>query len=68
MSVKNNLKDIRHDYRMNQTEFADLLGLNVNQYNKYEHNRKQPNLETALMISGKLNKTVNELFERVPDN
>jgi putative transcriptional regulator len=65
--VINHLKDIRHDLRMNQTQFANFLEIRVQQYNRYERQNVQPNLEVALYISEKLNKNVNEIFERVDE-
>lgn len=67
MAIKNKLKEIRHDYRMTQVEFAKYLGMKEPQYNRYEKQNSQPSLEKAIEISEKLNKTVNEIFERVPD-
>jgi putative transcriptional regulator len=72
VAVVNTLKEIRHDLRMNQTEFADFLGINVNQYNKYENNKKQPNLENALAIFEKIKtqlkeKRFEEIFIRVSE-
>lgn len=62
MSVKNNLKSFRHKYEMNQTEFAEFLGVAHDQYNRYENNRRQPALEIALRISERLGVSVNEIF------
>ncbi|OIJ12643.1 transcriptional regulator [Anaerobacillus alkalilacustris] len=67
MSIKNRLKEFRHDKRMNQTEFASFLGINISQYSRYETQKMQPNLETALEISEKLNVTVNSIFQRVSE-
>jgi putative transcriptional regulator len=66
MSVVNNLKEIRHDYRMNQTEFASFLEISIHQYNRYEKQAIQPSLEIALKISQKVNRPVNEIFKRTP--
>ncbi len=60
--IRNNLKSYRHKYEMNQTEFAALLGISSDQYNRYENNRRQPKLEIALRISERLGVAVNELF------
>ncbi|MFK7695910.1 helix-turn-helix transcriptional regulator [Paenibacillus sp. HJGM_3] len=60
--IKNRLKELRHDYRMNQVEFAEFLGLAQQQYNRYENQKSQPDLERALLISEKLNRPVNEIF------
>lgn len=66
MPIHNNLKELRHDYRMNQTEFAEFLGISVHQYNRYEKGASQPSLEVALKISDKVGRTVNELFQARP--
>ncbi|OLS02868.1 helix-turn-helix transcriptional regulator [Tissierella creatinophila] len=60
--VKNRLKEIRmKEYMSTQGEFAKILELNYRQYNRYE-NGTVPNLETALHISKKLNKNLEEVF------
>jgi DNA-binding XRE family transcriptional regulator len=61
--VKNRLKEIRmKEYMVTQTEFAEnVLGIDYRQYNRYE-NGTVPTLETALHISQKLNRTVEEIF------
>jgi DNA-binding XRE family transcriptional regulator len=62
MGVKNKLKEIRmKEYMLPQTEFAKLLEIDYRQYNRYE-NGTVPNLETALQIIERLNKTINEVF------
>jgi len=62
MGVKNNLKEIRmKEYLLNQKEFAEILGVNYRQYNKYE-NGVVPYLEVALNISKKLNKPLEHVF------
>lgn len=62
--VYNRLKEIRHDHRMNQTEFAAFLGLSVHQYNRYEKGVRQPSLEIALQISERVGKRVDDIFYR----
>ncbi|MDF1507178.1 helix-turn-helix domain-containing protein [Robertmurraya sp. DFI.2.37] len=62
MPIANNLKTLRHDHRMNQTEFAAFLGLSVYSYNRYEKGVRQPTLEIALQISEKLGRPVNDIF------
>ncbi|PYI57003.1 helix-turn-helix transcriptional regulator [Paenibacillus flagellatus] len=51
MVVKNRLKEIRHDHRMNQVEFAELLGVGRSLYNRWENQHVQPELETVLRIA-----------------
>lgn len=62
MAVHNRLKELRHDHRMNQKEFAEFLGISVYQYNRYEKGVRQPTLEAALQISEKVNRPVNDIF------
>ncbi|MBD8137357.1 helix-turn-helix transcriptional regulator [Bacillus sp. CFBP 13597] len=64
MSIRNRLKELRHDRRMNQTEFAEFLGLSVYQYNRYEKEAREPSLDNAMLISERLGITVNEIFYR----
>ncbi|WP_127585775.1 helix-turn-helix transcriptional regulator [Paenibacillus koleovorans] len=61
MAVKNRLKEIRHDHRMNQVEFAEHIGINRTLYNRWERQKTQPELETVLKLSKLLNKTVEEI-------
>lgn len=67
MPVHNKLKDLRHDHRMNQTEFADFLQISVHQYNRYEKGVRQPTLEIALQISEKVKRPVNDIFYLTDD-
>ena len=62
MAVENRLKEVRHDLRMNQTEFAEFLGISIYQYNRYENGSRVPSLEIALAISDKVGRPVNDLF------
>jgi putative transcriptional regulator len=61
MPISNRLKELRHDHRMNQKEFAEFLGISVYQYNRYENQTRQPTLEVALQISNKIEKPVNDI-------
>lgn len=65
MPVANKLKEIRHDHRMNQTEFAEFLGISVYSYNRYENGTRIPIIEVALQISEKLQRPVNDIFYRI---
>ncbi len=61
--IKNRLKEIRHELKIDfQTDMARLLGMNRQQYNRYERQQVQPDLEMAFKIAKKLNKTVDEIF------
>jgi DNA-binding XRE family transcriptional regulator len=60
--IKNRLKEIRmKEYMLNQKDFAEFLGIDFRQYNRYEH-IIQPSLEIALKIANKLNKDVKDIF------
>ena len=48
---------------MNQTEFAEYLGVDKNLYNRWENQKVQPSLFMALKVSNKLSCTANDLFE-----
>jgi putative transcriptional regulator len=61
--VKNKLKDIRHELKIDtQKEFSKLLDIDYTQYNRYETQTDQPSLKIALSISAKLKRPVNEIF------
>lgn len=59
--VKNRLKDLRHDRRMNQVEFAEFLGVGRSLYNRWENQHVQPELEKVLKIASKLGVPVEEI-------
>jgi DNA-binding XRE family transcriptional regulator len=60
--VKNKLKEIRmKEYMMIQKDFANLLDIDYRQYNNYEHGTV-PTLETALKISKKLTRPLEDIF------
>lgn len=62
MRIQNRLKSFRHKHEMNSKEFAIYIGINSDQYSRYENNRRQPTLEIAVRISEKLSVTVNDIF------
>lgn len=66
MAVGNRLKEVRHDLRMNQTEFSKFLAISIYQYNRYEKGSRVPSLEVALSISEKIGRSVNDLFYNRP--
>ncbi len=65
--IRNKLFDLRHAHKMNQTEFAKLLEIPFNQYNRYEHQHNQPTLENCFKICHKLNIKIEDLIEYIPD-
>lgn len=52
---------------MEQTEFAKLLGVHQSQYNRWERQVTQPNLQKAWEIAKKLKIQIEELFEEVEE-
>jgi putative transcriptional regulator len=61
VAIKNRLKEIRHDYRMNQIEFAEYLGVSQSLYNRWEKQRNQPTTEMVLRVSKRLNLPVESI-------
>jgi putative transcriptional regulator len=61
LAVRNNLKDIRYDHRMNQMEFAEYIGVNRSLYNRWEKQHTQPNVVWLLKISKILKKSIEEI-------
>jgi DNA-binding XRE family transcriptional regulator len=61
--IKNRLLQIRLQlgYKK-QKEMAEYLGIDSNDYNRIENNKKQVTLETAFNIAGKLNMKIEDIF------
>jgi len=69
--IANKLKKIRMgEHEMSKRDFANFLEIGVTemQYSRYEKATQQPPLETALKISNKLRKTVNEIWNIVDED
>lgn len=66
--IRNRLKELRHKHMMNQTEFARYLGVLHNQYNIWERQVKQPNLDNVMKLCQTLNIKVEDLIEYIPNN
>lgn len=62
VKLRNRLKYWRHMNQMEQSEFAEFLGVTRQQYNTWERHRKEPNLETAWRIAKRLQINLEELF------
>lgn len=62
--LKNKLLEIRLKlgYRYAK-DFAEYLGINSQQYSRYESNKSQPTLETAYKIAKKLNIKIEEIIK-----
>ena len=48
--------------QMEQWEFAEFLGVRRQQYNRWERQVVQPNIETAWALAKKLNIKMDDLF------
>ena len=64
MGVKNKLKEIRmREYGIDsKSEFARMLDIPVQTYIKWENGESSPNLNLAITIAKKLNKTVEDIW------
>lgn len=60
--MKNRLKEIRHDHRMNQTQFADHIGVSQPLYNRWERQKSQPSPDWMLKLARRIHKPVEEIF------
>jgi putative transcriptional regulator len=62
--IKNNLKEIRmKEYAIDsKSEFARMLEVPVQTYIKWENGESSPNLNLALTIAKKLNKTIENIW------
>lgn len=59
--IYNNLKLIRDELKLSQNAFADLLDLNVSNICRWENSKNGMSLETALLISERLNIPISDL-------
>lgn len=61
--MKNKLKEIRmKEYMLSKKDFADFLKIKPTTYYNWENGFNNPSLEVALMVSKKLNKTINDIW------
>lgn len=59
--IRNRLKEIRMQlFLADQKEFAKMLGINLQQYNRYENGVITPKLEAAYEITDKINKLLKD--------
>lgn len=57
------LKNIRmQEFMVNKTEFAEMLGIELTQYIKYENAEVYPSLEKAINIAKALNKNIKDIW------
>ena len=62
MSFSENLKQIRKEHHLSQEELAELLGVSRQAVSKWEQGQGYPEVETLLLLSGKLNLSLDALM------
>jgi DNA-binding XRE family transcriptional regulator len=67
MKIRNTLKELRHDFRMEQHEFAELLGIERHLYHRWEKQSGQPSLKYAMKIAKKTGKHVEDFIEYIEE-
>lgn len=67
LQVGNNLKRIRLELGLTQALMADKLGLKRSTYANYESNQRTPSSELLKEIASRLNISIEELLNTVPD-
>ena len=70
--LKNKLKSWRHKLEMNQTEFAEFMGVSLGTYNQWEKHKREPALESAWVIVKKLRSVghdchIDDLYEETSE-
>jgi len=66
LSLRNTLRDLRFDFKMDQNDFADFLGVSRPLYNRWERNKSQPSLEWAIKISYKTDRPIQSFIHLDP--
>ncbi|HGZ2728930.1 helix-turn-helix domain-containing protein, partial [Clostridioides difficile] len=64
---KDNIKLVRKQMNMTQKQFASLFGISERAYQYYEAGSREPNLETLILISNKLNVSTDFLLGLSPN-
>ena len=72
----NKLKQLRLEKNLTQTEIAKLTGIEYQNYNKYELNKNEPNIQTLIKLANFFDVSLDYLCERqwnnqvgyIPDN
>lgn len=62
MSFSENLKQIRKERRLSQEELAEVLGVSRQAVSKWEQGQGYPEMETLLLLAGKLNVPLDALM------
>lgn len=62
MELKDNLRKLREEKKLNQTEMAKLLDLTISGYSKWEQGRTMPNPKQLMQLSKLYNISTDELL------
>ena len=62
MSFSENLKQVRKEYHLSQEELAELLDVSRQAVSKWEQGQGYPEVETLLLLSSKLNISLDSLM------
>ena len=63
MNFKNNLKKLRQLNNLTQQNIADLIGINLQSYQKYEQGDREPKFSILEKLKIVLNCTYDDLLE-----
>ncbi|MCG8575913.1 MAG: helix-turn-helix domain-containing protein [Flavobacteriales bacterium] len=59
-----NIKKLRHFKNLNQTDFAELFGINRSNIGSYEESRAEPKLEVLIKIASYFKLTLDQLVRK----
>lgn len=59
---KNNIKELRKQKQISQTDMAKQLGIRQNRLSLYENGYREPDLNMARQIANYFNMTIEEVF------
>lgn len=62
------LKELRENTKLNQTKTAEIIGIPRVNYNKYENNEIEPNIETLIKLADYFNVSLDYLCGRSWNN
>lgn len=60
--LKNNLKEVRNEKKLSQSQLAELVGVSRNTISSIETGQYQPTAKLALILAIALDKKFEELF------
>lgn len=62
LSLKNNLKQVRNEHKLSQSELAEMVGVSRNTISSIETGQFNPTAKLALILCIALDKKFEELF------